>query len=185
MTPNNKISRELLVSETISSMLNDCPKLINRTAIHSVLKARFPRINQDIYPMFDAFVYVIIDMVSKQIENDGIRQPSAEDFLRSFRNIENMNLAIGQLRIENSVPTEEYSLALKNQIIMELKPELDKLCDSRIGAIRIALTHKNKSEEKEEITEPDKTNTKSDELELELELESEFKKYQDIIKNDG
>jgi len=116
----DKIDREYLVSHTIEMMNKDVPKLANSKAVRELISVHFNRSNRDLHELFDSFFYAVIEGVCNHMRSKGIKQPSATDFITSFRQIQGFIINIGNLNIQSFTPTEEFKDRIKTEIIDEL-----------------------------------------------------------------
>ena len=121
MTEQEKIDREFLISHTIHLMNKDVPKISNKKGVKELISAHFSRTDPGFYDLFDAFFFSIIEGVCLHLESRGVKRPSAADFISSFRQVQGININIGNLKIDNSTPTDEFRDSIIQEVLERLK----------------------------------------------------------------
>jgi hypothetical protein len=153
------INKEFIVTNTIQTSNVSVPKLIVKSGIEEVMRRYFKKMSADCLEIFDPFIYCIVDAICKHMEMKGIKQPSGADVMESFRQIQGMIINVGNIHINNSIPTQEYT----DNIIGMVLSQLDK-------SERIII--------KDQISEPVKEPKK--EIPFEEEFERDLKKYENF-----
>jgi len=116
------ISREAILTETINISSKELKShIVNRTAVKEIVLTYFNRTSPDLYPIIDAFTYVILDAICRQIQSNGIKQPKAADFINAYKSTAVFNINIGTLKVDKFVITDEMKKEMCGEIIKHLK----------------------------------------------------------------